>query len=42
MEGYDLKYRTSYRKPDNSYDEWTIGVYYGEDDLLGYVTKIKC
>lgn len=30
-----------YREPDNSYDEWAIGVYYGEDDLLGYVTRFK-
>lgn len=30
-----------YREPDNEYDEWTIAVYYGEDDLLGYVTRYK-
>lgn len=30
-----------YREPDNEYDEWAIAVYYGEDDLLGYVTRYK-
>ncbi len=30
-----------YRDAGNQYDEWAIGVYYGEDDLLGYVTRYK-
>lgn len=30
-----------YREPDNQYDEWAIAVYYGEDDMLGYVTRYK-
>lgn len=30
-----------YREPDNEYDKWAIAVYYGEDDLLGYVTRYK-
>ena len=32
---------TLYREPDNQYDEWAIAVYYGEDDMLGYVTRYK-
>lgn len=30
-----------YREPDNRYDEWAIAVYYGEEDMLGYVTRYK-
>ena len=30
-----------YREPDNAYDEWAIGVYYGEDDLVGYISRYK-
>lgn len=30
-----------YREPNNQYDEWAIAVYYGENDLLGYVTRYK-
>lgn len=32
---------TLYRESDNQYDEWAIAVYYGEDDMLGYVTRYK-
>lgn len=30
-----------YRDVDNEFDEWAIGVYYGDDDLLGYITRYK-
>ena len=30
-----------YREPDNAYDEWAVAVYYGEEDLLGYITRYK-
>lgn len=30
-----------YREPDNQYDEWAIAIYYGKDDMLGYVTRYK-
>lgn len=30
-----------YRDAENEFDEWAIGVYYGEDDLLGYLTRYK-
>ena len=32
---------TLYREPDNQYDDWAIAVYYGEDDMLGYVARYK-
>lgn len=38
VQGTELKL---YREPDNEYDEWAISVYYGEDDMLGYVTRYK-
>lgn len=30
-----------YREPENEFDEWAVGVYYGEEDLLGYITRYK-
>lgn len=30
-----------YREADNEYDEWAIGVYYDEEDKVGYVTRYK-
>ena len=32
---------TLYREPDNQYDKWAIAVYYGKEDMLGYVTRYK-
>lgn len=30
-----------YREADNEFDEWAVAVYYGEDDLIGYITRYK-
>ena len=30
-----------YRDAENEFDEWAVAVYYGEDDLLGYITRYK-
>lgn len=30
-----------YREADNQFDEWAVAVYYGEEDLLGYITRYK-
>ena len=30
-----------YREAENKYDQWAIAVYYGEEDLLGYITRYK-
>ncbi len=36
--GIELKL---YREPDNEFDEWAVSVYFGEDDMLGYITRYK-
>ncbi len=36
--GMELKL---YREPDNAYDEWAVAVYFGEEDMLGYITRYK-
>ena len=30
-----------YRDVDNEFDVWAIGVYYGDEDLIGYITRYK-
>ena len=30
-----------YREADNEFDEWAVAVYYGEEDLIGYITRYK-
>lgn len=30
-----------YREPDNKYDQWAIGVYLSETDLIGYISRYK-